>query len=141
MKKSLIILLAWVIANVASGKAPDSPEAAIGKIQAAITNAWPSDPAKVREMLPTLVALNNQVEALRVTTDQAVHLCRQYATQLKGQIQEAAGNDPAVAEAYQKIYRELVLKSEQGAKMLKTLDTLAGQIAARIAEVEVTGGP
>ena len=138
MKQVIVILFAGVVAGLSYGQSPDSVEMALVKMQAAVTNALPAEPARVREILPMLVGLSNQVAVLHATMGESIRSCRQYADQMKGQIQTVTENDPAIAEAYQKTYRDLVIKVEQSVKTQKRLETIADQIAVRINSIKAT---
>lgn len=132
MKQTFLLLFAWGLATSANCQSQESTEAVLGSMQALVTNALPDDPTKALELLPMLAALSNQVEELRTRTDDAIRLTRQYAEQIKPTTQAAEEKDPTVADAYQKIYRELMGRVQQSTKMKKQLDAIAGQIAARI---------
>ena len=132
MKQIFLLLFAWTVATATYGQSQDSTEAVLGKMQDVVTNALPSDPVKAHELLPILVALSNQVNGLRATTDDAIRLSRQYAEQIKPKAQDTGEVDPANVQAYRKIYQELMGRLEQSSRTKKQLDAIAGQIAARI---------
>lgn len=136
MKQVIVILFAGVVAGLSYGQSPDPVETVLVKMQEVATNALPAEPARVREILPLLVGLSNQVGALHATMGESIRSCRQYADQMKGQIQVVTKNDPTLAEVYQKSYRDLVIRVEQSLKTQKRLETIAGQIAVRIDSIK-----
>ncbi len=138
MKQICLMFMAWMVVASAYGQPQGQPEVDFGKIQAAVTNALPADPAAARELLPMLAAMSSQVEGLRAFTGDAITRCRELASQMKEKTREALDTDPALAEAYQKVHRELMDSLARTTKTKKQLDAIAEQITSRMELIQAS---